>query len=433
MRKHNIFLTIGIVLLSVIGLIALLSTNIDIQGNIDWGGVFSKQLLFIGIGTIAYIVAWLFDISYFKHWQISGLFLLSVFVLLIITKAFGPVRNGVQRWIDIGSITLQPSEFAKVSIILMTAAIISMKDRYNQWILAGISLATLVPILFLIYIEPHGSMTLINLGIWSFMVFTFMDNQFRNFILLLIIGSLGIGITLLSLGQWVIGVILLVLAVILFVFGVYSREEWRMFFIVAAIVGVVVGGAASIGWNGILRDYQKDRITAFLAQDDTQDCDNCFNVDQSVIAIGSGGFWGKGFGLGTQSRLRFLPERSTDFIFATYTEQFGLVGAVLLLGTYLFIIIRILLYAIEFKDDTFSSMVLAGIAIKLLLEVFINVGTNMGVIPATGSPLPLISAGGSITIMTFFSIGLVQSIIAHNNKLPNSKDFVVENDIWSDF
>jgi len=175
-------------------------------------------------------------------------------------------------------------------------------------------------------------------------------------------------------------------------------------------------------YNDVLKDYQRKRIEAFLnPTQSTQDIG--FNVNQARIAIGSGQIFGKGFGNGTQSKRDFLPEHQTDFIFASFAEEFGLVGSLFLLALYGIIIIRILIITIS-SGDTFSSMILVGIAMKILFEVFINIGTNLGVIPATGIPLPLMSAGGTITIMTLLCLGIVQSIINRKDTYKSTNDII---------
>lgn len=427
-RKHDYIILIATAILSLIGLVTLISANIDLEGKILWEGTVSKQFLFIGTGILLYLFAWKFDYTYFKHIQVTGVIVLATIILLLITKLWGPVINNVQRWLIIGGFQVQPSEIAKLTVILMVAAVLSLRRTYSEWLLAAVSGLILLPILVLVYIQPHGSMSVILLGIWAALLFTFLRNQLRNFILLLIAFSLIVGVVLLSVKIWLWGSVLVLFGIGATVMGLYSKEQWRVFFLSAALIGLLLGLVGTVGWNNILRDYQKDRIASFLSED-TENCDNCFNVEQSKVAIGSGGLWGKGFGYGTQSRLKFLPEHQTDFIFATYAEQFGLVGSFFLLSLYGIIIYRILYHALTNKGDLFSSMLLAGIGIKLLMEVFINIGTNTGVIPATGSPLPLMSAGGSITLITFFSIGLVQSIITRRGNTPEVKDFIDKEDL----
>ena len=180
----------------------------------------------------------------------------------------------------------------------------------------------------------------------------------------------------------------------------------------------MLGSISTLIYSSVLRDYQKDRIVAYFNPTETSG-DIGFNVNQARIAIGSGQIFGKGFGNGTQSKRDFLPEHQTDFIFASFAEEFGLVGSLFILSLYGIIVAKGLIISVDKASDPFFAMVTLGITLKILFEVFINLGTNMGTIPATGIPLPLISAGGTITLMTLFSLGIIQSII--NSSKENTK------------
>ena len=191
----------------------------------------------------------------------------------------------------------------------------------------------------------------------------------------------------------------------------------------SVVVGILLGLSSLIMYKSVLREYQKDRIVAFLNPTENTG-DIGFNVNQARIAIGSGQIWGKGFGNGTQSKRDFLPEHQTDFIYASFAEEFGLVGSLLLLFLYSVILIRGLVVSVDNSDDSFLSMILIGIIMKILLEIFINIGTNTGLIPATGIPLPLISAGGTITVMTLFALGVIQSIINRSVGVRNNSNII---------
>jgi len=179
------------------------------------------------------------------------------------------------------------------------------------------------------------------------------------------------------------------------------------------LIGVVLGLSLSFTWHSMLLDYQQDRIYAFLNQTEVSE-DLGFNVEQSRIAIGSGQIFGKGWGYGTQSKLEFLPEYKTDFVFASFSEEFGLVGSLTLIFLYGFLIYKLLVLALRYAKMDFEFVVLIGISIKLFLEVFVNIGTNTGVIPATGIPLPIMSYGGTNILCTFFVLGLAQNIVGSN-------------------
>ena len=420
--KADPYLLIPSILISFIGIVTLLSTTIDSNGQFGDVSIVQRQFIFLLIGFIIYFLISLFDASLFKYTQIIIPIYILTLILLICVYLFGPVINNVQRWLVIGGVQLQPSEIAKVTVILTTACIFSFKGKYNQWILFLISFLAVLPIFLLVYFEPAGSMSLLILLIWFLVAFTGLSDQLRNSIALFIAALVAISIFLVSFsGNWLY-ILIGAVGAIIAIFAFYFRDSWRIIVSVSFCVGVLLGLVSMFFYNDVLKDYQKKRIEAFLnPTQNTQDIS--FNVNQARIAIGSGQILGKGFGNGTQSKRDFLPEHQTDFIFASFAEEFGLVGSLFLLTLYGIIIIRILMIAIS-SGDTFSSMILVGIAMKILFEVFINIGTNLGVIPATGIPLPLMSAGGTITIMTLLSLGIVQSIINRKDTYKSTNDII---------
>jgi rod shape determining protein RodA len=243
------------------------------------------------------------------------------------------------------------------------------------------------------------------------MTFLALSNPLRNTLLILIIASVSGGFLVAAVTNNWVWYLTIILGLVLTVFILYSKTHWKSLAIGALALGLLLGIFFTISWDTILHDYQKNRIIAFVnPTEKTVLEDEGFNVNQSKIAIGSGQLLGKGYGNGTQSKRNFLPEHQTDFIFASFAEEFGLVGCVFVLGLYGFLIVYCFVTAMNVIQNPLHSLICIGVGIKLLLEVFINLGTNMGTIPATGIPLPLMSAGGTITIMTLVCLGLVQNI-----------------------
>lgn len=421
--KIDLYIFIPTVLISVIGIVSLLSTTIESDGSFGDLSIVYKQIAFILVGLVIYILTSLIDISLFRYLQIIiPIYLLTV-LLLISVYIFGPVINSVQRWLVIGGIQVQPSEIAKITVILVTASIFSFKDRYNQWLLFLVSFLTVLPIFLLIYFEPAGSMSLLTLLIWFIVAFTGLSNQLRNSIALAVITLVTSSLFLISFTDNWIYIVLIVLALVVSIFAFYYRDNWRLLIVVSFVVGVILGSFTVVLYKNVLKEYQKDRIEAFI--NPTQSTEDIgFNVNQARIAIGSGQIWGKGFGNGTQSKRDFLPEHQTDFIFASFAEEFGLVGSLFLLTLFGVVIVRILVISVDNASSSFLSIILIGITMKLLFEVFVNIGTNVGVIPATGIPLPLVSAGGTITVVTLFSLGVVQSIINSGNIHKSHKNII---------
>ena len=401
------------IILSLLSLFNILSLSIQTDGSLEISDLFIKQLIFILAGWGIYIFLSRNNYSLLKYPQVNIILYVATIFLLLATLLWGPVINNTQRWLIFGEFQFQPAELAKLTMILFTASLFVFRSKFNEYFLLVASFAILVPILAMIYLQPHGSMSLMLLLTWAFLVFTVMKNQFRNFLFLAILLSSAIGILSILLGQVGYGLISIAILFVLLTFTFYARENWRKMIGVSTLVGLLLGIMISITWNSILLDYQKERINAFFNPTETSQ-DLGFNVDQSRVAIGSGRMFGKGWGFGTQSKLQFLPEYQTDFVFAAFSEEFGFIGSFVLIALYLTIISLILFYAFKSSSLSFEFVVLTGIGIKIFLEVFVNIGTNTGVIPATGVPLPLMSVGGTSILLFFFSLGLVQSIISNN-------------------
>ncbi len=411
--RHFWPLTFCLIALSVFSLINILSLSVQIDGSIELTDLFLKHLIFVLIGWGVYIFFSRVDYSILKFIQTNFIFYALTFFLLLATLFWGPVINNTQRWLVFGEFQFQPSEMAKLVVILFTGSLFTLKNRLNDVTLLFLSFLILASLLVVIYLQPHGSMSIIILLTWGILVVTIMKNQLRNLLFLLIIFSAVTTVLTFIFQEYLYLTISLSVLIVVSVFIFYARESWRKMLMFTGIIGICIGLLMAVTWNSLLLDYQKERINAFFNPAETSQ-DLGFNVDQSRVAIGSGQLFGKGWGLGTQSKLQFLPEYQTDFIFASFSEEFGLVGSFALIGLYSALIFTTLFFAFKSHSMDFEFVVLTGIAIKLFLEVFVNIGTNTGVIPATGIPLPLMSIGGTSILFFFFSLGLVQSIISNN-------------------
>ena len=429
--KHiSPFLLIPLLLLVIIGLVTLYSTLILPTGGLAETDIFTKQLIFIGVGALLFILLSYIDLSYLKHWQVLLIIYTITIILLVLTLLFGPVIKNVKRWLIIGGIQIQPSEIAKFTVIIVTSVVFSMKEKYSEWILFLLSFVFLAPILVLIYLQPSGSMMVLTLSIWFLLVFMGLNNPIRNAVILTILLSTVGAFLISSITGNNLWFLLLIVAVVVGIFGFYAESNWKLFIVISFVIALLVGALSSVTWRNLLKDYQKQRIVAFINPEGTSS-DNLFNVNQSKIAIGSGRIFGKGFGNGTQSKRNFLPEFRTDFIFASYAEEFGLVGSLFLMLLYGLIIAFCFMTAVNCTGNTMYSLISMGVGIKMLLEIFINIGTNTGSIPATGIPLPLMSAGGTITVMTLVCLGLVHNISLKNSqKLRTKKGDII--DVYED-
>ncbi|WP_278923595.1 MULTISPECIES: rod shape-determining protein RodA [Pseudophaeobacter] len=332
------------------------------------GGSFSpwaepqfKRFL-LGMGVM--LVVGMVPIWFWRNISVVA-YLISV-ALLLAVEFFGTVGMGAQRWIDIGFMRLQPSELMKITSVMLLAA-------YYDWL------------------PPERSSRLI----WVLLP------------LLMILFP-----TLLVLRQPDLGTSILLMAAgggVMFLAGVH----WAYF---AAVIGAAVGLVSAVfqsrgtDWQ-LLKDYQYRRIDTFL--DPSQDPLGAgYHITQSKIALGSGGWSGRGYMQGTQSRLNFLPEKHTDFIFTTLAEEFGFIGGLTLLSLYMLIIVFCVATALAAKDR-FSSLVSLGVAITFFLFFAVNMSMVMGLAPVVGVPLPLVSYGGSAMLVLLAAFGLVQSANVH--------------------
>ena len=331
-------------------------------GDIDQWAM--PQIKRYGLG-----LAILFFVAFVPIWfwrSVSGAAYAVSIVLLLIVEFFGAVGMGAQRWIDLGFIRLQPSELMKVTLVMMVASYYDWLDDKKLsrplWVLIPVVL-TLVPTV-LVLMQP-------NLGTS----------------IMLILGG----------------------AAVMFAAGV----SWWYFAGVAFLGGGAVAAvilSEGTPWQ-LLHDYQYKRIHTFL--DPAADPLGAgYNIIQAKIALGSGGWAGKGFMQGTQSRLNFLPEKHTDFIFTTLGEEFGFIGAISLLALYTLVLVFCIVAAVQNKDR-FSQLLILGIAANFFLYIAVNLSMVMGMAPVVGVPLPLLSYGGSATLVILLAFGLVQSAIVH--------------------
>ncbi len=309
--------------------------------------------------TVAMVPIWLWR-------NLSALVYLGALALLVAVELFGAVGMGAQRWIDIGFMRLQPSEVMKVALVMALAAYYDWlpmrRVSHPVWVIAPLVLI-LAPT-FLTLIQP----------------------------------DLGTAILLMAGG-----------GAMMFIAGVH----WAYFAVViAAGVGAVYTVFLSRGtpWQ-LLKDYQFRRIDTFL-DPSTDPLGAGYHITQAKIAMGSGGWTGRGFMQGTQSRLNFLPEKHTDFIFNTLAEEFGFVGGISLLLLYVLIVVFCIVAAMQ-NRDRYSSLLILGVGLTFFLFFAVNMSMVMGLAPVVGVPLPLVSYGGSAMLVLMIAFGLVQSAHIH--------------------
>lgn len=308
-----------------------------------------QQGIFTLVGLVIFFFISKIELETVKS-LISPLYLLIILMLFIVL-ILGIETRGSLRWIPLGIFNIQPSEFAKPVLILFLAKFWS--ENSPTWINIFKSFLWSTPIIFLIFRQPDLGSSLTIVAIW--------------------------------LGMLIAG-----------------RITFKKLIILLLISFMIM----PVGWI-FLQGYQKDRISSFLAPQ-LDPLGKGYNVIQSTIAVGSGQLLGRGLGRGTQSRLQFLPESRTDFIFAFIAEELGFLGSILILSLYLFLLYYCLRLA-YLAGNSFNFLVVLGVVSMLLFQATINIGMNIGILPITGITLPLISYGGSSMVATLISLGMVAS------------------------
>lgn len=348
------------VALALVGLLAIYSAkyNALVGAQLPTDFYVSKQAIALGIGLVALTVAAAID--YRRLRTFSSLFYVASVLLLVVVMVAGTEVKGAKSWIIIGGFQFQPSEFAKIGFVIAAAAFLHERTSDLVSVLGVIVLV--VPPLALIVIQPDP-------GTGSVLLFV-------AFAMLLVAGVRA---------RWLIGL---------------------------GLVGAVgLGAVVSYGeqW-GLLEDHQVARLTSF-ANPESAACAQgaCYNTDQSLIAIGSGQFAGKGLFQGTQTKLSYVPENHTDFIFSVIGEEFGFLGGMIVLGLFSVVLYRCLRVAAGAKDR-FGMLVAAGIGSLLAYQLFVNVGMTVGIMPVIGIPLPFVSYGGTSLIATMGMLGLVLNV-----------------------
>ena len=393
-RKLDSALFAAICLSVGAGIITLYSASYNWDSGLA-GNIYQKQMIWAGIGFIAMGIAMGIPLKLFYAFAYV-LYGLTVALLILVLEL------GDRRWFNIGPIHIQPSEFAKITTVLVLARFLAYPNRDLTRVRAFIPplLLVLVPIL-LVFKQPDLGTALVFSILILPMFFWAGARPIHLFFLVSPVLTL-----ICAFHPW-----MLVAIVLLLIGGLY-RERPRLF--TASIllwVNLAVAIAAPYVWENKLHDYQKRRILTFL--DPNMDKLGAgYQIIQSKIAVGSGGLTGKGFLEGTQTKLAFLPEQHTDFIFSVICEEFGFLGAFFVLALFVFILWRALSIAVQ-TQSRFSSLTAIGLATILFFHIFVNVGMTIGIMPVTGLPLPFLSYGGSTLITNMILIGLLLNMYAN--------------------
>lgn len=355
---------------------------------------FYKQLIWFGIGLLAAAVAFMIPSKiYFAFAYVF--YGITLFVL-----AYVLLQGGIERWIRIGGFTLQPSEFAKITVVIVLARFLSQsKLSQNNWKdYIGIALLVSIPV-YMVKEQPDLGTSMVYMSVVIPMLFW---AGIQPFILFAIISPV-ISVIASSTGSYIVFLLwmLIVLAIL------YLSKKPLILLIALFLINISVGVMTPYLWNK-LKPYQQNRILSVLdPQKDPKGTG--YQVLQSLNAIGSGGPTGKGYMEGTQTQLRFLPEQHNDFIFSVLGEEFGFVGVSVALLLFFLLINRLFSIAASMKGE-FEGLIVIGAASILLFHVSVNTGMTVGIMPVTGLPLPFLSSGGSFLISMMALMGLVVNL-----------------------
>ncbi|MBD3181930.1 rod shape-determining protein RodA [Candidatus Poribacteria bacterium] len=408
------FLLAVAIVISLFGLLTIFSAAHS--GPMSNNKLWIAQAIRLGIALVAMFVALI--IEYRILYGFSYIIYVIWAVLLAILLTF-PEQSGVRRWFMKGAI--QPSELAKIILIITLARFLSDKKHVaDQFRIFAGAMVIVMVYTILIFMQPAlgYALTLIPIALSMF----YIGGISSTYLLLLIIpGFVASSATIIICHKgWDITATssLIKIALVSFGYGVLSLfayymisktrtrngKKWVKFVSICIFAGFLM----ALAGTGILKDYQKARLLAFVNPDfDPKGAG--YQIIQSKIAIGAGGIFGQGYLKGTQNRLDFLPAQHTDFVFSVVAEEWGFVGAVFLMFLFLTLITRCLKAAYK-ADDDFGALLATGITAMIITQVFMNIGMTVGMMPITGVPLPLMSYGGSSLVATFISVGLILNV-----------------------
>ncbi|WP_118815562.1 rod shape-determining protein RodA [Haemophilus haemolyticus] len=353
-RLHiDFWLFIGLVAITAYGMLVLYSAT----GASET--MFNNRIIQVFLGFTVMLVMAQFPPKFYQ--RIAPYLYLIGFIMLILVDAIGTTSKGAQRWLDLGFIRFQPSEIVKLAVPLMVAVYLGNRPLPPKLSETFIAIAMIMIPTLLVAIQPD------------------------------------------------LGTSILVSASGLFVVFLAGMSWWL---ILAAVIGLA--GFIPIMWLYLMHDYQRTRVLTLL-DPEKDPLGAGYHILQSKIAIGSGGLWGKGWMQGTQSQLEFLPEPHTDFIFAVMSEEHGMVGFLILISIYMFIIVRGLIIAVN-TQTSFGRILAGATTLIFFVYVFVNIGMVSGILPVVGVPLPLFSYGGTSYVAIMAAFGLVMSVHTHQVK-----------------
>lgn len=393
------FLLVLAVGLTILGGIAIRSVELH-NGATDWwqhwitGG--------IGIVLALMIARWRYENLMNWRWIIYAITNLALLVVIFL----GTTANGAQSWVAIGEFYVQPSEFAKVGVIITLASVMQERGAASIPMVLKVLFITALPWV-LIMLQPDLGTSLVFGAITLGMLY--WANANPGWLLILISPIVSAVLFGLFLPGWMVWAVLMLVVA-------WRTLPWAwMGSLSVVVVNLVAGGLGKFVWEHILKEYQRDRLALFL-NPDQDPLGGGYHLIQSRIAIGAGQLMGRGLNQGTQTQLNFIPEQHTDFIFSAIGEELGFIGCAAVLLAFWLVCLRLVLIAQNAKDN-FGSLLAIGVLAMVVFQVLINIGMTIGLAPVTGIPLPWLSYGRSALLTNFIAIGLVESVNNHRHRL----------------
>lgn len=420
LQKFDFIVIFCVLILTIMGVIFIYSSGIDSTGYLQ-NKNYIKQIIWASVGFVMMLVAAL--INYKRLARYIKFVAIGMVLVLIYTMLWGATLNNAQSWIKIGGVFLQPAEFCKIIYILFFAWYLDKSKKTSPQKRFAISLGILMVPMVLILLQPDFGTAMVFISIFLFMCLI-AGLPIRYLVAIFSIGMLVLAFTVLPLWEtyihgksvpiirlltnkklFMVMVAALVAITLTGVLGfVFLKKKY--FYWIAYVAGIIlIGLLGSLAAGKVLKEYQLKRLIIFLNPNvDPQDAG--WNIINSQIAIGSGGFRGKGFMMGTQSHYRFLPQQSTDFIFSILAEESGFLGCMVVFAAYIAILMRII-RTMRVINDYYGINICAGVLGLFFFHFLINVGMVMGMMPCTGIPLPFVSYGGSAYLTNAVALGLV--------------------------
>jgi len=360
--------TVALLVFSIVTLNGALTTE---SGSPN--GLVTRQVAYAIVGLFLMLVAARIDYSRFRELRV-GIYVTMISLILLVLVS-GGVTRGSRRWLELPFFRFQPSELGKVLLVLALSAFLidRVRRQSDREVTSRIMLLALIPTM-LVMAQPDLGTSIVYISIALMLLFV-AGTKWTHFAAL----------------------------------GALAAAAATLVLIVAPAVGAP-----------LLKGYQKERLTAFLHKNDADPSSQGYQLNQALIAVGSGQKNGRGSEEATQTRFAFLPERHTDFIFAVIGERYGFMGAGLVLSLYALMIWRAL-RILTISKNLYGALVAGGITAMLMAQVFVNVGGNLGIMPITGIPLPLMSYGGSSVVMTLIALGFLQSVHVQAREVASAK------------